>query len=317
MTIKTTLKSVSQKSESPVSIKKMKRSKSRLAEEAKRTLKRRHVDIFLVSELTGGLARHITSVALAQFAKLSYQLHEYPLCANANELRLARHAISQAEAPLVFSALTQRRLKRTLASWCDRNDIDHFDLMDSIVDFVSQRTLHRPIHNAARTHRCDREYYKRIDAWEYTLQHDDSRRLETIGQSDLILLGVSRVGKTPLAAYMGSLGYRVANVSISYRCQIPSQVGDHREKTIGLTIDPDRLSDLRERRFEQNGLKGAIRKIQGNDSEYFSSETAVKDVLFAEEQFRKLGIRKLDITDSTIEETTARILKSLDLHSLH
>ena len=134
-----------------------------------------------------------------------------------------------------------------------------------------------------------------------TLQHDDSRRLETIGEADVILLGLSRVGKTPLAAYLGSLGYRVANVSIALETPIPAQVKSNREKTVGLTMDPERLSEVRKRRFEHNRFKQAIRQLHGRNHSYYSQRTAMNEVVFAEHQFRKLGISTLDMTNLTVE----------------
>ena len=103
-------------------------------------------------------------------------------------------------------------------------------------------TEQRPVRDASRTHRCNEEYYNRIDAWEFTLQHDDSRRLETVHEADIVLLGVSRVGKTPLAAYLGSQGYRVANIAIAPEAKVPKQVSACRNRTVGLTLRPERLA---------------------------------------------------------------------------
>ncbi len=276
---------------------------------------RRTFDIFVVSEATGSLGRHMTSVVLSQFPQLDYRIHHRSLCANAKQLRAVRATIAGTDAPLVLSALTQRALKRSLSVWCQRRGIPYDDLLEHVVRFVAEHSGHRPRRDASRAHRCDEEYLHRIDAWEYTLQHDDSRRLETIDQADVILIGVSRVGKTPLAAYLGSLGHRVANVALSPECPVPSQILRCRRKTIGLTIRPQRLAEIRERRFELNRFKQALRTIQGEDHEYYSVRRATRDILFSEQQFRKLRLRTIDTTDMTVEEAAAHVVKLLRLET--
>ena len=265
--------------------------------------KRQSIDVHLVSESTGNVARHLASVAMSQFPKLEHTLREHPFCTNVETLRRVQLSIEATLAPLVFSALTSRRLKRSLSTWCARKGIEHTELVQPLVDFVEMQTGHRSIRDAKQAHRCNADYFRRIDAWEFTLQHDDSRRLESVGEADLILLGVSRVGKTPLAAFLGSQGYRVANISLAREAAVPREVREHRSKAVGLTIDATQLAAIRKRRFELN------RFVQARDSQaYYSPKSALEDVLFAEQQFRRLGIQMLDMTNRTVEESAIRVL---------
>ena len=271
------------------------------------------INVHLVSELTGNLARQMVTTAMSQFPSVDYSLHEHPFCNTIESLRVARNAIDPEAVSLVFSALTQTRLKRSLIKWCERREIDHWELMQPLVDFVATQTGRREIRDTSRMHRCDQEYLRRIDAWEFTLRHDDSLGLETVGQADLILAGVSRVGKTPLAAYLGSLGYRVANISLVRNTAVPPEVKEHRERIVGLTIDAERLTNIRKRRFELNRFAKAYRDNSGRSHSYCSGKSALDDVLFAEQQFRRLGIPILDITTMTVEESGSRILNLLKI----
>ena len=289
------------------------RAKSASPGSAEPMAKRVKASVHLVSESTGSLALHIASVVLSQFPKLEYDLQEHPFCTTIEQLQKIRQGIELDDAPMVFSALTNPRLKRSLLQWCERRSLGYYDLIGSVVDFVSQHTGQRPVRDATRAHPCDSRYFRRIEAWEFTLQHDDSRRVETIGEADVILLGLSRVGKTPLAAYLGSLGYRVANVSIAPEAPIPPQVKSFREKTIGLTLDPERLAEIRKRRFELNRFKQAIRRHSGGSHSYYSQRSTMNEVLFAEKLFRKLGVRTLDMTDLTVEESAVRILNLMEI----
>jgi len=270
-------------------------------------------DIHIVSEATGSLAQHIASVLLSQFPKLRCETYHHPFCSNAEAAGAVRKAIGRSESPILLSALTKPTLKRSFAKWSEKHGVPHLDLVGSAVDFMSLHTGQRPIRDASRSHRCNEDYYNRIDAWEFTLQHDDSRRLETVHEADIVLLGVSRAGKTPLAAYLGSLGYRVANIAIAPEAKVPKQLKACRDRTIGLTLRPEKLAEIRRRRFELNAFKAAIARSGHEDTGYYSRRTAVRDAMFAEAQFRKLRIRTLDMTDQTVEESAAHVLNMLDL----
>lgn len=271
-----------------------------------------NIDVHLISEATGGLARHVASAVFSQFPQLQTEMHNHPFCHSLEKLREAKATIGDAEPRMVFSALAQPRLKRSLTQWCERRSIPHTDLLGQIVNEVASATGHRPVRDASRVHRCDNDYFRRMDAWEFTLQHDDSRRLETIGDADIILLGISRVGKTPVSAYLGSIGYRVANVSLASGLPVPAEVKTNRDKTIGLTIDPDRLTQIRQRRFELNRFKQALR-ARGQRPRYYSRQAVQDEVEYAEQQFRKLSLPTLNMTELTVEESAVRILQKLSL----
>ena len=277
-----------------------------------KSYKQKTQDVFLVSEATGGLARHLSVVATSQFPKFAPEFHRFAFCNTMEKLRKVKSTIESAENPLVMAALTQPGLRRSLQNWCERREIPYIELIGDVVRAIATAIGQRPVRDAMRTHRCDNDYYRRMDAWEFTLQHDDSRRLESIDEADIILLGISRVGKTPLSAYLGSLGYRVANVSIANGLPIPTEVKENRERTVGLTIHPDRLTEIRKRRFELNRFKHEL-ESRGERPSYYSARKILNEVDYAEQQFRRLRISTLDMTDLTVEESAVKILQKLGL----
>lgn len=271
------------------------------------------VDVHLVSESTGTLARHLLSVVLSQFPDVDPRLHEHPFCDSDVHLQRVLESVGRSDSPLVFSALTDPDLRADLIAWCTRHTVAHQELVRPVVDFVAGNTGHVPLEDGGLVHRLNDDYLARIDAWEFSLQHDDGRRLESIGQADIILLGVSRVGKTPLTAYLGSSGYRVANVSLVRGVEVPAVLRACRSRSVGLVVAPHRLAEVRKRRFELNRFAQELRSFPGNVQEYCSPKAALADLMFAEQQFRGLRIPTLDITDQTVEEAAARVLKLLGL----
>lgn len=270
----------------------------------------RTFEIHVISESTGSLASHITSVVLSQFPKSNYQVHRHSFCSTVGDLRNILRSMEKSA--IVLSAITNSSLKRSLVNWCDRNDVLYFHLLDSVVDFFSLAVNQRPVRDVSRVHSCDDDYFRRIEAWEFTLQHDDNRRLDTINEADVVLVGVSRVGKTPLAAYLGSLGFRVANVAIAPEAKVAREVSSCRKLAIGLTMQAKRLAQIRERRFEKNRFKDALSRLP-NSTDYFSTRAVTRELMFAESVFRKLKIPKLDMTGLTIEESAAHVLNMLHI----
>lgn len=141
------------------------------------------------------------------------------------------------------------------------------------------------------------------------MQHDDSRRLNSIDKADIILLGLSRVSKTPTSAYLGWMGYRVANVSFAPECGIPKEIKLNKKKVIALTIQPKQLSEIRSRRMQVNGFADVITSNPDLDFKYAGLRDTIHEVMKAERLYRDLKLRVVDVTDSTVEETAARILQ--------
>ncbi|MCA9213028.1 MAG: pyruvate, phosphate dikinase/phosphoenolpyruvate synthase regulator [Planctomycetales bacterium] len=270
-------------------------------------------DVHTVSEATGSLAEHLASVGISQFPKIDFRIHRHMFCSTIDDVRSVRKKITETTNPIVLSAIASSELKRSLKTWCERREIPYLSLLDGLVDFMSDAVKRRPVRDASLVHKCSESYFRRIDAWEYTLQHDDSRRLDTLDQADIILIGVSRVGKSPLAAYLGSLGYKVANVAITPELPVPRQVRQCRRKAIGLTLQPKQLAAIRERRFELNQFKDALGRVSNVQHEYLTPRAAIRDISFSDAIFRRLAIPKLDVTNLTVEESAAHALQLLNL----
>ena len=264
--------------------------------------------LHVVSDSTGGLARHVVETVLTQFPKLRCKQIYHIYQGGWAELRKTLRSI-EGENQLVLLALTAPKLKRTFMRACRRMGIPSFDLLDSLLEFLAKTTGSTPLYDASRIHRVDQEYLQRIQALEFTLQHDDSRRVETAADADIIIVGVSRVSKTPTAVLLGSLGYRVANVTIAPELEFPRQIEGVSDKTIALTISPQRLHETRNRRFST--FKRAIRTAGLDDLPYCDLRAIRSEVFEAQEEYRRRGLPILDVTDLTIEEVAAKIIQTL------
>lgn len=262
--------------------------------------------IHVVTDGTGGLPRHFLTVVLSQFPDNDGEPIYHVFSDRAKIERLFDTVVTSNA--IVFHALAEKKSKDLLSELADRRKIPHFDLTGNAVAFLAQHTGWAAANDFDRVHANDGQYFDRMDAWEFTMQHDDSRRLESISQAEIILVGLSRVSKTPTAAYLGWLGRRVANVSFTPEIGLPQEVHQVKKRVVALTMQPKRLSEIRARRMDVNGFAECI---QSNTPEirYAGIRDTIREVVAAEAIYRRMRFPIIDVTHTTVEETAAKVME--------
>ena len=153
----------------------------------------------------------------------------------------------------------------------------------------------------------DEDYYKKIEAIQFTMNHDDGNSVEDIEKSDIILLGVSRTSKTPTSIYLANKGMKISNIPLVNENSVPDLLKKNPQKkcVIGLTAEPDRLMDLRKNRMQS--IK------DGESTEYTNLDTIQKEMDDARKLFQKYKWPSIDVTRKSVEETAASVLKIHDI----
>lgn len=205
----------------------------------------------------------------------------------------------------VCHAMVSDALKRDIAAFCRAARLPHYDLTGGLTGFLATVCGQQPHGNLESLHRIDEGYKRRIGAIEYTIGHDDGIGLETLGDADVVLAGVSRTGKTPTSIYLAQQGFRVANVALAIESPPPPQLlrlppG----KVVGLLIEPQHLVMIRDRRAAAWRL--------GRTS-YGDPSHVEQEIAWARKLFARQGWPTLDVTDQAIEETAAKIIDVLRL----
>ena len=170
---------------------------------------------------------------------------------------------------------------------------------------MNQKASHKP----SGQHVLDEEYYDRIEAIQFTMNHDDGNSVNEIEQSDIILVGVSRTSKTPTAIYLANKGFKTSNIPLVNENSIPQKLKDDPllSCVIGLNTEPERLVDLRKNRM--NSLK------ETENKNYTSIENIRKEILNAKKTFQKYKWPSIDVTRKSVEETAASIIKIHEIYS--
>lgn len=201
---------------------------------------------------------------------------------------------------LVLHALVDPDAKRLVRTACVRRRIPHHDLTVRLVQFIADNVGQLPADEVARLHRVDAAYLHRIEAMEFTSEHDDGAGLGTIDQADIVIVGISRVSKTPTSTYLASFGYKVANVSITPETGFPAELREVKKRVVAFTLQPKALREIRAERISHV-----------KDIAYHDMRSVIREVADAEAEYRKRGYPVIDITGKTIEQIAATILQKI------
>ena len=168
--------------------------------------------------------------------------------------------------------------------------------------------MNQKTHKPSAQHVLDDDYYKRIEAIQFTMTHDDGKKLDDVKNADIILLGVSRTSKTPTSIYLANRGYKTINIPLVLDQKIPEDLMSKNNKVcvIGLVADPERLADIRRNRV-------AIMK-ESNVKEYTNIDSIKDEVDRSKKLFNKYKWPIIDVSRKSVEETAASILKIFEIN---
>ena len=174
----------------------------------------------------------------------------------------------------------------------------------SFSKLFNQKASHEP----SGQHVLNEEYYKRIEAIQFTMNHDDGNLLKDVEKSDIILLGVSRTSKTPTSIYLANKGYKTSNIPLVNKNSIPKNIIEKPEAfcVIGLTTEAERLVDIRKNRM--NSLR------ETKNPNYTNLENIKKEVEEAKNIFNKYKWPTIDVTRKSVEETAASVIKIHEIY---
>ena len=260
--------------------------------------------VHLIAAAAGELLNGLASVAMSQFPEINFKVVSHPL-QNTMEKLEATLAELSGERRIVVHALADEAAKLLVRNTCVVRHIPHFDATGRLVSFFSDCVGKLPQNDVSRLHQLDSAYQRRIEAMEFALEHDDGLGLQSLREADIVIVGVSRVSKTPTTLYLGSRGYKAANVSISPETGIPPELSKiSKKKVVAFTTQPKRLHDIRTGRARSMGLEG---------TSYDDLGSIIRELMAAEAEYRRRGYPIIDVTDLTIEQTVARIFETLKL----
>jgi [pyruvate, water dikinase]-phosphate phosphotransferase / [pyruvate, water dikinase] kinase len=270
--------------------------------------KERNAGIFyhlhLVSDSTGETLNAVAKAACAQFDMGHPIEHVYPLVRSRKQLERALLEIEGAPG-LVLHTMVNQELREVLEAKCRELGQPSVAVIDPVMDLLGSYLGAEVSHRPGAQQELDAKYFKRIDALNYTMAHDDGQSAETLERADVVLVGVSRTSKTPTCIYLANRGIKAANVPIVLGVSLPEQIHTIAGPLIvGLLASPERLIQIRRNRL--------LSLNEEAETDYVDLDAVRAEVAFARRLFGEKGWPVIDVTRRSIEETAAAVIA---LHS--
>eukprot|EP00210_Caulerpa_lentillifera_P000107 g102.t1 len=277
--------------------------------------------IYIVSDCTGESAARTVRAALNQF-ETSIQTHcpatllTYRFVSDKTRVKRIVQDAAKENALVVFT-LVDPELVAEIQTACSVCEVKSVDLWSNLLDLMEEhldamRSVLPMNHPNRQTKRAlNSDYFSRIEAVEFTRKMDDGIHPERWKEADLLLLGVSRSGKTPLSIYLGQRGYKVANLPLIPNCSIPKELYEiDQSKVFGLIIEPKHLMKIRQRRMGSMGVKN--KRGGSGVNMYAELKGVIEELDYAQKLYRRNPMWPvLDVTSMGVEETAASIMRIL------
>ena len=264
--------------------------------------------IYLISDSTGETLDRIFLALKAQFLNIEYKVHSYSFTRTENQILKILEEAEKNKNSIILYTIVDNNLAKYLANVSGDKKIPCFGVLGNLILNFSKILNQKATHEPSGQHILNDEYYDRIEAIQFTMNHDDGNLINEVDQSDIILVGVSRTSKTPTSIYLANKGFKTSNIPLVNENSLPEQLKKNPQLTcvVGLSTEPERLADLRKNRM--NSLR------ENENFKYTNLENIQKEVLDAKKTFQKYKWPLIDVTRKSVEETAASIIKIHEIY---
>lgn len=261
----------------------------------------KEIPIVVVSDATGETAERMARSTLALFPQFHFRFSLHPRVRNPEDIPAIFSAHSDPQA-IFFYTFVHKEMRQRFGELLEEKNRRGIDLLDSIISRLSHFLGVEPLGIPGSQHRWSQEYEDRLSAIEFTVKHDDGLGINTIHEANLILIGPSRTGKTPISMFLAMQGYRVANIPlVNGEPTPPFTISEKEPVVVGLMIEPDRLYQFREERLRRM-------KAHSAKSLYANPEAIKTEIELARRFYESHAIPVVDVTNKAVEEVAVEIL---------
>ncbi len=264
--------------------------------------------IYLISDSTGETLDRIFLALKAQFVNIEYKVHSYSFTRTENQILKILDDAKKYENAVILYTIVDNNLAKYLGNVSDKKNIPCFGVLGNLILNFSKILNQKASHEPSGQHALNDEYYERIEAIQFTMNHDDGNLVSDIEKSDIVLIGVSRTSKTPTSVYLANKGFKTSNIPLVNENSLPIKLKENPKLTcvVGLTTEPERLVEIRKNRM--NSLK------ENENKKYTGIENIKKEVEEAKKTFRKYKWPSIDVTRKSVEEAAASIIKIHEIY---
>ena len=264
-------------------------------------------NVYLVSDSTGETLDRIFLSIKSQFSNFDYNKKEFVFVRTEQQInKIIEECVGKSNSIILYT-IVETKLAKFITSQSEKNNIPCYGILGTLILNFSKLLNQKAIHKPSAQHVLDEDYYKRMEAIQYTMSHDDGKKTEDLLLADVILLGVSRTSKTPTSIYLANRGFKTINIPLVTNHKLPNELLSSKDNkcVIGLYADPERLSDIRRNRV-------AMMKEEKIDS-YVDVNFIKREVDESKVLFKKYNWPTIDVTRKSVEETAASIIRIYEI----
>ena len=263
--------------------------------------------VYQVSDSTGETLDRIFTAIKAQFSNFECKTIHFSFTRTKNQIDKIISRSKEEKNIIILYTIVDKSLSHYLSAECKKNNISSFEALGNLISNFSILLKQEANRKPSGQHVLDEDYYKRIEAVQFTMSHDDGKIITDLEKSDIILVGVSRTSKTPTSIYLANRGYKTSNIPIIPNKNLPEQIIKNLNKIciIGLFCDPSRLFDVRKNRIQLMN--------EDRPGEYTNQEKIEGELENSKKIFKKYNWPVIDVTRKSVEETAASIIKIFDI----
>jgi len=269
-----------------------------------------HFHLHLISDSTGETLITVSRAAAAQYTKVTPVEHVHPLVRTAKQLDRVLTEIEESPG-IVLYTLLQRNLADRLEEKCRELGLPCLSVLDPVLYLFQAYLGAESTHKVGAQHTLNADYFRRIDALNYTMMHDDGQQADDLEEADVLLIGVSRTSKTPTSIYLANRGVKTANIPLVPGVPLPAGIERlKRPLVVGLFATPERIVQIR-----QNRLLGL--KAHRDNDKYIDQQAVAEEIATSRRLCTKHNWQLIDVTRRSIEETAAAVLALLGERRRH
>ena len=263
--------------------------------------------IFLLSDSTGETLDRIFLAIKSQFANFDYDKKEFVFVRTEQQIdKIIKECENKTNAIILYTVV-ETKLAKYLTQACEKKIIPCFGILGNLILNFSKLLNQKATHTPSAQHVLDEDYYKRIEAIQFSMTHDDGMKTEDLKNADIILLGISRTSKTPTSIYLANRGYKTLNIPLVGDHEIPALLKKEYFKfcVIGLTVEARRLSEIRTNRLE------IMKEV--DIPNYNNLDFVQKELEDSKKLFKKYQWPIIDVTRKSVEETAASVIRIYEI----
>ena len=263
--------------------------------------------VYQVSDSTGETLDRIFEALKAQFPNFKSKTIHYSFTRTKNQIDNIISQSKKEKNVIILYTVVDKDLAKYLIAKTKENNVPVFEVLGNLISEFSKLLKQEATRIPSGQHTLDKDYYKRIEAIQFTMSHDDGKIINDIDKSDVILVGISRTSKTPTSIYLANRGYKVSNIPIIPNKGLPEMLLESSKKTfvVGLVCDASRLLDVRRNRIQS--------MHEDRPGDYTDEKEILSELNNSKKIFQKHNWPVIDVTRKSVEETAASIIKTLDI----